>query len=53
MSGIFKQFVYRYAIIGINSFYSDPDVFTKITPGVKTWIRDVAPGAFLSDCSNN
>lgn len=42
----------RYAVIGINSFASDPDVFIKITPGFKTWIRDVAPGAFLSDCSN-
>ena len=29
---------YRYSVIGINSFNSNPDVFTKVTPDLRNWI---------------
>jgi len=41
----------RYSIIGINSFNSNPDVFTKITPKVKNWIKSLVPGAQTADPS--
>ena len=40
----------RYAAVGVNSFNSDPDVFAKITPEVKSWIQSVAEGTEDSDC---
>jgi len=39
----------RYSIIGINSFNSDPDVFTKVTPELKNWILSLVPGAQIAD----
>ena len=42
--------VCRYAAIGVNSFNSDPDVFAKITPEVKTWIQSIAANTQDSDC---
>jgi len=35
----------RYSVIGINSFNSDPDVFSKVTPELKDWILSVTNGA--------
>ena len=40
----------RYAAIGVNSMNSDPDVFAKITPEVKTWIQSIAANTQDSDC---
>ena len=34
----------------MNSFNSDPDVFAKITPEVKTWIQSIAANTQDSDC---
>ena len=39
----------RYSIIGINSYNSDPDVFTKVTPELKAWILSLVPGAQIAD----
>ena len=39
----------RYSVIGINSFNSDPDVFTKVTPELKNWIVSLVPGAMIAD----
>ena len=40
----------RYAVIGVNSFNSDPDIFARITADVKLWIKGIAPGARDSNC---
>ena len=40
---------YRYSVIGINSFNSDPDVFTKVTPDLRNWIVSLVPGAQIAD----
>ena len=47
---IVQMFVIRYAAVGVNSFNSDPDVFAKITPEVKTWIQSIAANTQDSDC---
>ena len=44
------EIVCRFAAIGVNSFNSDPDVFAKITPEVKTWIQSIAANTQDSDC---
>ena len=44
-----KRFKLRYSVIGINSFNSDPDVFTKVTPELKNWIVSIVPGAQVAN----
>ena len=44
-----KDFKPRYSVIGINSFNSDPDVFTKVTPELKNWIVSIVTGAMIAD----
>ena len=40
---------HRYSVIGINSFASDPDVFTKVTPELKNWIMSLVSEAMIAD----
>merc|ERR1712079_283212 len=40
----------RYAAIGVNSFNSDPDAFSKVTPDVKAWIQSIAAATEDSNC---
>ena len=40
----------RYAVIGVNSFNSNPDIFARISANVKLWIKGIAPGARDSNC---
>ena len=42
--------VSRYAAIGVNSFNSDPDAFSKVTPDVKAWIQSIASATEDSNC---
>ena len=52
---LMKPFLFRYTGIGVTSRYYDKyDIFTRITPKVKTWIQSVASGTQDSDvtCSS-
>ena len=46
----------RFAVIGVNSFIhpeipeSVPDVYAKITPAIKKWIKRIARNAQDSNC---
>ena len=56
LRGQFDKFIYRktniprYAVIGVNSFNSNPDIFARISANVKLWIKGIAPGARDSNC---
>ena len=46
---LMKAFLFRYTGIGVTSRKILPDIFTRITPNVKTWIQSVASGTQDSD----
>ena len=48
--------MFRYAAIGVNSFIhrydptNMPNMYARINPAVKKWIKDIATDAQDSDC---